>query len=70
MVWTSPHIKLGKWHNIAIYVKFSTDPTVGLVEIWEGGKRQRLLGGNRTIYYRTLNPEVNYDGIPNYLVLK
>ncbi|BCS29668.1 uncharacterized protein APUU_71238S [Aspergillus puulaauensis] len=69
-IWTGAEIVPGKWRDIALHVKFSTDPAIGFVQIWEDGQPQQLVGGNgTTVFYRTLNREVNYDGTPNTVVL-
>ncbi|OAQ58307.1 polysaccharide lyase domain-containing protein [Pochonia chlamydosporia 170] len=69
-IWTGAPIVPGQWRDIALRVKFSTDPEVGFVQIWDGGKQQELVGGNgTTVVYRTLNPEVNWNGSPNTVVL-
>ncbi|KAF9890072.1 hypothetical protein FE257_006233 [Aspergillus nanangensis] len=69
-IWTGGEIVPGKWRDIVLHVKFSTDPAIGFVQIWEDGQRQQLVGGDGyTVFYRTLNPELNYDGTPNAVIL-
>jgi hypothetical protein len=69
-IWTGAPIVPGEWRDIALRVKFSTDPEVGFVQIWDNGEQQELVGGNgTTVVYRTLNPEVNWNGEPNTVVL-
>lgn len=69
-IWTGAEIVPGKWRDIVLHVKFSTDPKVGFVQIWEDGERQQLVGGDgSTVFYRTLNPELNWDGTLNDLIL-
>ncbi len=70
-IWTGKVIEPGKWRDIVLHVKFSTDPKIGFVQIWDDGQRQQLVGGDgSTVFYRTLNTELNYDGkTPNTLIL-
>ncbi|KAL6788036.1 hypothetical protein J3E68DRAFT_128897 [Trichoderma sp. SZMC 28012] len=73
MSWAWRHlasITPGKWRDIVLHVKFSTDPAVGFVQIWEDGVRQKMVDGDGyTVNHRTLNPQLNWDGIPNSLIL-
>ncbi|HXV05798.1 MAG TPA: polysaccharide lyase [Solirubrobacterales bacterium] len=71
-IWTSPtEISKGTaWEDIVLHVKFSTDPSVGFVELWLNGAQQTFKNGARRIYYDTLVPGVNWDGSsPNRVYL-
>jgi hypothetical protein len=58
------------WEDIVLHVKFSTDPTVGFVEVWHNGVKQTLGNGSQRMYYDTLIPGINWDGsTPNRLIL-
>ncbi len=37
-------------------VRFSHDPSVGFVELWHNGVKQRFSNGEDRIYYATLMP--------------
>jgi hypothetical protein len=51
-------------------VKFSTDPSVGFVELWLNGVPQKFTNGSTRLYYDTLVPNVNWNGsTPNRLQL-
>ena len=50
------------WEDIVAHVKFSTDPTVGFIEIWYNGVKQTFTNGKQRLYYDTLVPGVNWDG--------
>jgi hypothetical protein len=69
-IWTSStDIAKGTgWEDIVLHVKFSTDPSVGFVELWRNGVRQTFTDGSQRFYYDTLVPGVN-DGSPNSLIL-
>jgi hypothetical protein len=71
-IWISPsEIPKGVgWENFVLHVKFSTDPSVGFVELWLNGVRQAFTNGAQRIYYDTLVPGVNWNGgSPNRLYL-
>jgi hypothetical protein len=69
-VWTSlTGVAKGTgWEDIVLHVKFSTDPSVGFVELWHNGQRQRFTDGTQTLHYSTIVPGVNGGG-PNSLFL-
>lgn len=72
VIWTmSRDIVRGiTWDNFVFRVKFSTDPTVGFVEIWHNGVKQRMANGTFRTTYQTLKPDLNWDGTtPNSLFL-
>jgi hypothetical protein len=56
------------WEDIVLHVKFSTDPSVGFVELWHNGQRQRFTDGAQTLHYSTIVPGINGGG-PNSLFL-
>lgn len=60
-VQSSP-IVAGHWYDITVHVKFSTDRSVGFVELWLDGQPQTLTNGQTRLYYDTLVPGVNWDG--------
>jgi fibronectin type 3 domain-containing protein len=71
-IWTaSTDIAKGTgWEDLVLHVKFSTDPSVGFVELWRNGVRQTFNDGSQRIYYDTLVPGVNWDGSsPNRLYI-
>ena len=72
ILWRTPAIK-GVWHIVARRIKFSSDATQGFSEIWysqrdAAGKptgplvQQTLSGGVKRRYYKTLDPNINWDG--------
>lgn len=52
----------GKWMDVVLHVKFSTDPAVGFVEVWLNGTQRSLSGGVLRKYAATLDP----NGEPSY----
>ena len=81
VLWRTPATK-GVWHIIARRIKFSTDAAQGSSEIWYSRRdaagnptgplvQQALSGGVRRRYYKTLDPNINWDGsTPNHADLK
>eukprot|EP00026_Physarum_polycephalum_P014058 Phypoly_transcript_14528.p1 GENE.Phypoly_transcript_14528~~Phypoly_transcript_14528.p1 ORF type:complete len:264 (+),score=33.70 Phypoly_transcript_14528:55-846(+) len=67
-IWVSSPIVLGKWRDIVLHVKFSTDPSVGFVGIYDDGVQQKMSNGQSLVYYQTLS-SVNWNGTPNNLFL-
>ncbi len=58
------------WQDLVLHVKFSTDPTVGYVEIYLNGQLQTFDNGSTRYYEATLQPGVNWDGVhANYMDL-
>jgi hypothetical protein len=67
--WTAP-FTTNTWYSITLHVKFSTDPSVGFVELWLNGVPQKFTNGSTRLYYDTLVPNVNWNGsTPNRLQL-
>jgi hypothetical protein len=64
-IWRSPApIPFGTgWNDIVLHVNFSTDPTVGFVELYYDGQLQTLSNGSTRFYEATLQPGVNWDGV-------
>lgn len=61
--WTAPvDIQTNAWIDIVMRVKFSTNPSVGFVEIWYNGQPQTMKNGSKRIYYETLRTGVNWNG--------
>jgi hypothetical protein len=61
--WKAP-IQQGVWQNIVLHVKFSPDPTVGFVEIWDNGVHQTFTDGTQRLMMDTLIPGINWNS-PN-----
>jgi hypothetical protein len=61
--WTSslPITKGTDWEDLVIHVNFSTDPSVGFVEIWSNGHKQTFKNGTQRLHYETLVPGVNWQ---------
>jgi hypothetical protein len=38
-LWTKAHITRGVWHDFALHVKWSSNPSVGFVELWYDGEK-------------------------------
>eukprot|EP01113_Clastostelium_recurvatum_P050807 TRINITY_DN970_c0_g1_i3.p1 TRINITY_DN970_c0_g1~~TRINITY_DN970_c0_g1_i3.p1 ORF type:complete len:277 (-),score=74.25 TRINITY_DN970_c0_g1_i3:75-905(-) len=67
-IWISTPIVYGQWRDIVLHVKFSTDPNVGFVGVYDGGKQQTMSNGQALVHYQTL-AKSNWDGQPNNLFL-
>jgi Polysaccharide lyase len=55
-------LQTGTWLDMVLHVKFSSDPTVGFIEIWLNGAPQTFANGRQRLYMATLVPGVNWDG--------
>jgi hypothetical protein len=72
--WRGPVLD-GGWHTVTFHIQFSTDPSVGYVEVWYDGVPQQINGGvegtagmGTRLYYATLVSGINWDGTSaNYL---
>ena len=64
MPWRSSTAIGGRWEDVVLHVKMSTDPSVGFVELWHNGVRQTFDDGSKTLRYNTIVPSVNGGG-PN-----
>jgi hypothetical protein len=64
-IWRSPTpIPFGTgWNDIVLHINFSTDPTVGFVELYYDGQLQTFSNGSTRFYEATLAPGVNWDGV-------
>ncbi len=49
--WNGPAIQRNRWYDVALHVRFSSNPSVGFVEVYLDGRRQTLTNG-RTRRYR------------------
>ncbi|OKH69928.1 hypothetical protein EB72_26750 [Mycobacterium sp. SWH-M1] len=49
-------LDVGRWHDVVMQVKWSTDPTVGWIRLWHNGVRQLFAGGSDTLALSTLVP--------------
>jgi len=49
VVWTHP-LARGTWHDFILHVKWSSDPSVGFVELWYDGKQELLKTNGDTMY--------------------
>jgi hypothetical protein len=54
-IWRSTITK-GTWTDLVVHVKFSTNASVGFVEVYKNGVRQTMLNGSTRYYYATLKP--------------
>jgi hypothetical protein len=61
--WKTP-IQQGVWQNLVLHVKFSPDPAVGFVEIWDNGVQQTFSDGTQRLMMDTLIPGINWNS-PN-----
>jgi hypothetical protein len=52
MYWDVP-VELGRWVDFVVHVKFSSDPSVGFVELWKNGQKQTLKDGSTRTYAKT-----------------
>ena len=66
--WSTPLVT-NQWQDIVLHVKFSSDPTVGFVELYLNGVQQQFADGSTRLYYATLVAGNNWDGASggNYL---
>jgi hypothetical protein len=70
-IWTSPQIQYGAWNDFVLHVNFSTNPTLGYIELWYKGQPQTFKNGSTRFYEATLQPGVNWDGThPDTLYLQ
>lgn len=60
--WLGPQIRDidDEWHQIVLHVVFSSNPSVGTLEVWFDGVRQKLSNGATTIHFPTMNPTDTY----------
>ncbi len=49
-VWTTQPLQLGVWHNFVLHIKWSSDPSVGFVELWLDGKQVVAKTNLATLY--------------------
>lgn len=59
--WSVP-LQRGAWLDIVLHVKFSSDPTVGFIEIWLNGAQQSFSNGQTRLHMTTLQPGINWNG--------
>jgi hypothetical protein len=59
--WSVP-LQTNTWLDMVLHVKFSSDPTVGFIEIWLNGVQQTFSNGQQRLYMATLVPGVNWTG--------
>lgn len=60
-LWTTS-IERERWIDIVVHIKFSTDPSVGYVELWKNGVKQTLSDGSERMYYQTFDPDATDCG--------
>jgi len=53
--WTSKPLQTNRWYELVYRVNFSRDPSVGFVEVWFDGSRQRLGNGRYRDYGATMH---------------
>jgi|GEM_PF-5551232 len=59
-VWDAPNtIHYGQWENFVEHIKWSTDPSVGYIEVWYNGVMQTLTNGTTRYYEKTIDPTIN-----------
>lgn len=62
-IWTAPtNIVKGAWQDLVVHVNFSTNPSVGYVELWWNGHPQVFNNGSTRYYEATLQVGVNTNG--------
>jgi hypothetical protein len=44
------------WHRIVLHKKWSSDPSVGFVEIWYDGAQQTMMNGSTRVHHANLRP--------------
>jgi hypothetical protein len=54
-IWRSAITK-GAWTDLVVHIKFSTNSSVGFVEIYKNGVKQTMTNGSTRVYYATLKP--------------
>jgi hypothetical protein len=52
----------GAWMDVVAHYKFSTDPSIGYIELWINGTRQTFLNGSQRYYTNTLEPGATNNG--------
>jgi Polysaccharide lyase len=63
-IWKSPrNIVKNTWEDVVLHVNFSTNPSVGYVELWLDGVQQTFTTGRTRYYQATLRSEVNWNGV-------
>ena len=60
MFWTSGRLRRDRWYDVVYRVRLSQDPSVGFVEVWVNGKRQRLAGGHYRSHGQTIQASHSY----------
>jgi hypothetical protein len=61
--WVSTNnIKIGQWNNIVEHIKWSTDPSVGYIELWLDGVQQKFSNGNTRYNYAPIVSSINGQG--------
>lgn len=49
------------WIDLVFRIKLSTNPSVGFVEVWHNGVKQKFAGGSERLNYDTLENGVNWE---------
>lgn len=60
-IWSTA-MERGRWIDFVVHINFSTDPSVGHMEIWKDGAKQTFLDGTQTKYYQTFDPNATACG--------
>lgn len=55
VLWSAP-LDNGVWQKVKLHIKWSTNSTVGFVELWHDGVAQPLTGGATKVFIQTLTP--------------
>lgn len=66
--WRKP-VVFDRWHQFIAHVVLSTDPAVGLVELWFDGQRQMFIDGSQTLHYATVWAGATDAGPTNHQVV-
>lgn len=54
--WEQRPLITGRWIDFVVHIKFSSDPSVGFIELWEDGVKQTLVNGQTRMYTMTFGP--------------
>ena len=52
--WNGPAIQRNRWYDVALHIRFSSNPSVGFVEVYLDGRRQTMTNGQPRRYRATL----------------
>ena len=52
--WNGPAIQRNRWYDVVLHLRFSSNPSVGFVEVYLNGQRQTMTNGQPRRYRATL----------------